>query len=578
VTALKEIISYSIIEMPLTSHDFKRIIDTPVNKTLLTFADYDNDRMSFHAKRATSFADVSAYYTLFKKKVDSILIPAKRKPFWDLFEYPLPTNEVISDASDELNKVFTAKDAVLEINCSDNDLKEDFITRLDGVRQFVMNDIFNAVFERCNSIVLVDLPREQLSEFPEPYPMILEAKEIFDISYKIDNSIGYVCIKKDDNFYYFVDEQAYYLIEYDGSSIKETSVFNHSLGFCPAFDIWKDRISKDGIRKLSPIIDILALLDNYVFKYIQKNFLDLYADNPILEKYEESCHNPDCVNGYVIKEEKNEKCPDCSNRAFIGAGSILTKPVPTGIEANIETAAKWIAVPVDSLEYTKSKLEANYKRIYEFLTGYVKGGEKTEAINQDQVYSQLESRKAKLSWWAENLERVHKSIIDTMGKLRYGNGFIDSTVHYGRDFHLWTLDTALKELESAQKIGLPVYLTSILRENVALLIVGSSSYKAKRVAILMLLEPYPDVALNFVPKDTIDFEIKANFTGYINRFETKYGDIVNFASLLDIYTKIEKIKTVLTAFAIESQKKQIETRKMFLEVANVQQLNNKENG
>lgn len=533
--------------MILSVDDFKRIIEKPKNQDELTNAHFDNQRMSFHASRATSFNDISGYFDYYKKNVNEILIPDKQKPFWSLWSYPLPTTAIISDAADELNKVFEAKDKVTELKCKDAELTNDFEEyEDDNVCEFFEYTVFNAVLSKINSWVVVEMPSEQNGTLPEPKPFLIEACNLHDIDVYRE-SVEYIAIKKADDLYIFIDDKAYYQVRwYDGLAIVENQA-NHDLGYCPVFPIWHDNLNEKGIRKISPITDILDKLDDFVFNYTQKKFLDLYADSPILEKYATTCGNDDCQNGYIISNDGEKKaCPTCSsNRKFIGAGSVVTKPMPNGVTGNVDKAANWISVPVDSLNYTKDKLDVAKKELYEFLTGYVKGQDRTQAVNQDQVYSQLEARKAKLNWWAENLSKSHSRVSEAVGKLRYMSQFVGVHVVYGKEFHLWTLKDALSEYEMAKKNGLPMHLLSTLRGTIKELVSGNSHYKEQRIAILQQLEPYPDIDLGLVARDTVEYELKANFSKYISDFERANGDIVQFGSLIDLDKKIQIIQDVL---------------------------------
>jgi len=552
--------------MSLSLDDFKSIIEQPKNQAELALAHSDNERMSFHARRSTSEIDISEYFAYFKRDVNNILVPSKQSPFWALWSYPLSTTQIISESADELNKVFSAKDKVVELICKDEEQTKDFKEYEDEViEDFFEYKVFNAVLERANSFVIVDLPAEQEGELPEPYPYLIPASLVFDISIKKDK-IEYIVIKKKDNIFYFIDDENYYTISYQNGFIEILGLANHNLGYCPAFPIWNDNINEKGIRKVSPTLDILEKLDDYVFKYIQKKFLDLYADSPILEKYETKCDNADCQAGYIIDNEGNKKeCQSCSNnRKLLGAGSVATKPMPDGISGDLGSAASWITVPVESLNYTKEKLAESKKEIYEYLTGYVKGQDRTEAVNQDQIYSQLEARKSKLMWWSENLSETRTKVTKAVGQLRYGDGFVSANINYGSQFHLWTLKDFFTEYDLAKKSYMPMFVLSSMRKNLIELLTENSNYNEQRLIILQNLEPYADIDLSLVPRDTVDYELKSNFSHYINEFELANGDIVSFGSLITFQLKITKIKDFIYSSAEQKLNTQFETKKKYI--------------
>ena len=552
--------------MVLSDSQFKGIIESPLNKEELKNAAYDNDRMAFHAKRATSFQDISNYYTYFKQEVDKILIPSKQKAFWDLFQYPVATTQILSDASDELNKVFNAKDKAIELQCSDETLTADFKEYEDNhICEFFEYKVFNAIFQNCNAWVIIDLPTAQAGKYPEPYPILVTANQVYDILVEREK-VQYICLKKSEELYLFIDDLNYYQVQYKNGVAIVIGFSFHGLGYCPVFPIWSDGLNDKGIRKISPLIDILSRLDDYVFNFVQKKFLDLYADSPILEKFESRCDSSDCVNGYLTDSEGKQKaCPTCSNnRKFIGAGSVVTKPMPNGMNGEITNAASWIAVPVESLNYTKEKLIEAKSEIFEYLTGYVKGGDRTQAVNQDQVYSQLEARKSKLNWLAENLEKAYSATVKATGQLRYDSDFVGVHISLGSDFHLWTLQDALNEYDLSKKTGLPMFILSSIRDNITDLVAGSSNYKEQRLAILKLLEPMPDVDISLLSRDTAEYELKLGFSGYISRFELENNtNVVSFGSLIPMSVKIQKIKDILYLYANETLERQFQSKSKY---------------
>ena len=90
-----------------------------------------------------------------------------------------------------------------------------------------------------------------------------------------------------------------------------------------------------------------------------------------------------------------------------------------------------------------------------------------------------------------------------------------------------------------------MHILSTLRSNIKDLASGNSHYKEQRIFILQNLEPYPDIDLLLVPKNTVEFEIKSNFSKYIADFERTNGDIVQFGTLIDFDKKIQIIQDAI---------------------------------
>ncbi|WP_141217304.1 hypothetical protein [Siphonobacter sp. BAB-5385] len=563
--------------MRRSAQELQTYLEKPRNRTAILLAGSDDERTVFHARPASNIEEAGSYAPKFKSLVEGILTQKrKRAAFFKLLQFPLPTRRQISRASDDLNRVFEAQDRFIGWEFTTPETDEDFreYVRSKKIETFVREDVFNAIFERCNSLVVVDLPETQMfGEYPEPYAYLLPIANVFDLGLNADKSIEY-CIFSIAKDRFAAFDEGYFRIfskEKNGEG-KETYTLlrevEHSLGYCPVSFIWHDQFGDAGIRRLSPLYDALADMDRLVMADVFKEDVDLHAAYPYLWYLKEKCTYRDndgaCMGGTIAwiddnNQPKSKKCPnDCQN-SFAGPGTAFKINQPGAGEHPLPTPAGFVTLPRDTLDYITEKVDSLKKELFHFLTGYDQEPDKTKALNEDQVQSQFEARINKLIYWAEHLERTHRWILETIGRLRYGVEFVKVTVNYGREFYLETLQDALTAYQDARSKGLPMFLLEVLRRRVVHLLARNNDHELQRLTFLELLEPYPDVPLQSVPQGTVDYELKANFPRYVGQFERDNGDLVSFGSNGNIAKKLETIETELYNY-VEARRKLWEQR------------------
>ncbi len=552
--------------MRRSAQELQKYLEKPQNSAAILLARSDDERTVFHARPASKLEEAGSYASKFSELVKGIVTqPRKQATFFKLLQFPLPTRKQISRASDDLNRVFEAQDRYVGWEFTTPDTEEDFREYVEAKKfdTFVKENIFNAIFERCNSLVVVDLPELQaFGEYPEPYAYLLPIANVVDMGLNSDKSIEYCLFKISTDRFAAFDEGHFriYSKGKDGEN-KDTYTLQrevpHSLGYCPVNFIWHDQFGDAGIRRLSPLFDALTDMDRLVMSDVFKEDLDLHAAYPYLYYLKEKCSYKDekgnmCANGVIAYYEdetpKTKPCPNNCQNSFAGPGTAFKITQPGIGEHALPTPAGFVTLQRDSLDYITEKVDAAKKELFHFLTGYEQEADKTKALNEDQVQSQFEARINKLIYWAEHLEKTHRWILETIARLRYGNEFLKVTVNYGREFYLETLQDALTAYQDARAKGLPMYLLEVLRRRVVRLLARNNDHELQRLTLLELLEPYPDVPLTSVQQGTPDYELKANFSRYVGQFERNNIDLVSFGSNGSIAKKLETIENELYSY------------------------------
>lgn len=547
--------------------------DRHQGRETLDLAGEDNARQSFHARVSLRPQDTGSYHANFLGKVESILGNAEKfTVFKNLLPYPLPSTELISEASDEWNKIFYAKDRSIELHLSDDSQLSELEAFLDNIAldQFIEQDVFTKAKQAVNTLAVVDsrvITAADGSTSSQPYVYLLDAGQCTYIQEGEKNRVDALAyttgsMEKKNQKLYVIDTEHYWSFTADGETLTLIAQNPHGLGFCPATFIWHDVIDKGvGVRRFNAVIESLARMDQYVMAEVFGSHTDLYAAFPILWSYTKQCEYQDpagnrCFEGYVnfTNErgvEVSQLCPACAKKEYVGPGEHLLVDVPQSPDDKlIGQPAGFINAERNILDYNVEKTERLRASIFRFLSGFDKStdGKGTKQYNQEQIGSMNETRQAVLRYWAENFQITHKFLLDTIGRLLYGEDYLGSSVNYGEDWLLADMNTATAEYQAAKDAGLPQYLVGLKRRTIEQLHARVSPSAAQRIQILSELEPYVDVPLSLMQPDTDAYELKANFAAYIARFERENGDIVRFGRLISYEKKIILIQQTLDSY------------------------------
>lgn len=538
--------------MGLSLQEIQQLIKEPKTRTQLQRAQRDNDWLTFHAKAVTDKLDASDYKYRFEEWIDSILIKRKAKTFFNLLKFPLPSTNLLSDTVDEMNIVFEAADRHEALEFTDEKLlkEAEVLLKKSRFKKFIRNDVFFAWLAYPNSVTITDLPAVQTTLRPEPYRFILQAGQIWDIAQDRDGNVLYVGFFTDSKKETFalIDDTAYIRLIKSGETFVIESYSPHGLGYCPAVfnshDIYSDA---EPIRRNNPVLPILSGLDDYVAGNVFKKDVDLHASFPYLWRNKEACtyrhEKAICVNGQMMEgNEPKGVCPKCEARKLVGPGTVFN--VQPNMNGQTGVPVGFVNMPVDNLNYHVTELERVGQNIFKYLTGIDKQVSNKEAKNQDQVKSELSSRYAKVMYWAENLEATEQFLLETDLRLRFGKQFVSATTSYGKEYYLIGLSEAIQQYADA-KTSLPMYLLEYKRKVIETLMTRNNSEEQVELAIKRLIEPYPDLPLISVPANTVEYEVKANFGNYIERFELENGSLSLFGQALSFNKKIEIIKETI---------------------------------
>lgn len=572
--------------MPYTSEEIRKKITENKRAATLNRMKLHQSRIKFHTvKHVTAFQApfLSVPLTQFMAMAENILPHDKFVLFKTLFRFPVKTNEITETCFDKLSRIFDGRNAVYNYQFTVQDYRDDWehyrATKLNepDVWQTKGWEFFKS---EINSVLIVDVAREQTTALPEPYFYWLPVEDI--ITYKADRDSGvmyYIAFRQKDKIIW-IDDSTYRVWDDE----KHTGVPNgepeyvatHELGYCPARFFWNEPISlEEPDVKASPLSPELESLDWYEFFHISKRTLDLMGAYPILSGYEQDCdfsnaENGDYCDGGFIRDREGHyrfdnaglmmRCPKCGNKRIIGAGSFIEVPIPDATEntPDLRNPVQLLSVDRKSLDYNVEEEKRLRSDIITSVVGQEEIITDREAFNEQQVKANFESVTTVLNRTKKGFENAQKWVDETICRLRYRQYFISAYINYGTEFYLYTVDELRNRYKTAKDTGAPEAQLDEMLNDIIETEYRNDPIRLRRIKILSELEPFRHLNREEVLKlkeaglaSNEDVLIKLNFPALINRFERENMNVMNFGEATTYESKIAAISNKLHEYAKE---------------------------
>lgn len=566
--------------MALELNQIKQILQKPNHRQVIQKAVGMQKRLRFHTETNIAISDINQPANIFLDWVKHLLPKDKFNIFLHLFKFPLSTPAVVEDVYRELERVFYSRNSSSTYQFIDSELSEDWA----DYRKNKLNEpeIWKTVAWKKmqvspNSILVIDLPRQQTSSKPEPYFYWLEIDSVIDyqISDKDKNLFNWLIFKQPNNQIAVFDDTYIRIYQLNEKNEIQSLILEsaHNLGYCPARFFWSTSLNeKNPDIKKNPITKELSNLDWYLFFSLSKQHLDLYAPYPIYSAYEADCNFENnetgdyCDGGFlrnangeykILNDGTVEKCPCCSEKRIAGPGSFLEVPVPNQTEgiADMRNPVQITTIDRDSLEYNVNECVRLKNEIVISVVGSGGTVSEKEAINETQVTANFESKTSVLNALKTNFEVAQKFVEDTICKLRYGNAFISSSINWGTEFYVFTISELYSKYKLAKENGASNFELDAIAQQILEVEYRNNPLVLQRMLILKQLEPYPHKTLaevlDLYEKKLIDeklMKLKINFTTLVEKFERENINIIEFASNKTMREKINIINKKLLEY------------------------------
>ena len=515
--------------------------------------------------------------------VENILPHDKFVLFKALFRYPVKTNEITDVCFDKLSRIFDGRNAAFNYQFVNSAQRDDWERyRLEKLNEPDVWATKGWEFfkSEINSVLIVDVAREQTTDLPEPYFYWLPIDAV--ITYKADPTTGvmdYIVFRRKDEIV-VLDDETYRVWD----DPKHTGRINgmpkveapHDLGYCPARFFWNEPISlEDPDVKASPLSAELESLDWFVFFHISKRQLDLMGAYPILSGYEQSCdftnaENGDYCDGGFLRDKQGRyrldmaglllRCPKCGNKRIIGAGSFVEIPVPNAEEnqPDLRNPVQILKVDRDSLDYNVEEQKRLREEIITAVVGQDEIVTNRDAFNEQQVRANFESVTTVLNRVKKGFEAAQQWVDETICRLRYGKYFLMAQIDYGTEFYLYSPDELRDRYKAAKEAGVSESELDVMSNQILETEYRNDPTQLRRMRILAELEPYRHLSRQEVAElyeknlvSDVDLRIKLNFPNFVRRFERENTNILDFGTEIPYKRKIEIITDQFRQYAKE---------------------------
>ena len=554
--------------MALLLNQIKELVQSPKRAAQINKAIRHENRIRFHVESFMDQSEVSQPATMFLDWVRTLIPKDKFSIFVSLFRFPTPIISLSDTIFKELERVFDGRNPSFNYEFTDAELRADWqeYKKKKGDQDVWRKKGWDAVRTKINSVLVIDLPKEQTTEHPEPYFYWLGIENVIDYEYK-NGKLEYLIFRQADNRIAVFDDEFMSVYQTNDSgqvSDAEPETVEHGLGFCPARFFWSTELNQNTPDlKKSPISAQLADMDWALFFAVSKRHLDLYAPYPIYSAYEQDCdfENSEtgdyCDGGYLRGDDDNYKvlrdgtvqsCPVCAEKRLAGVGSFIEVPVPSKDDPDLRDPVSITSVDKSSLDYNVEEVARLKSKIFIGAVGSGGDVQAKQSINEMQVTANFESKVSVLNSLKDNIEAAIRFVDDVRCRLRYGDRYLGSHISMGTEFYIYSVETLYKQYQQAKSNGAPTAELDLLSEQIIATEHRNNPSKIQRMKVLKQLEPYRhytlDELLKLNDKDLLNkdlLKIKINFNTFVDRFEREHTNIVEFGMQKDSATKIKTI-------------------------------------
>jgi len=569
--------------MALASNLVKQRVEGPEKKQTIAKAVNHEERLKFHAESYLYPSGISKPLTQFLDWVRELLPKDKFSIFVSLFKLPVLTVDLTETIFNELERVFDGRNAAVNYQFESPDLLDDWEEyRTEKLKEPSVwrEKAWDQIKSGINSVIVIDLPREQLDMRPEPYFYFLDIRNVIDYSFRNDR-IEWIIFKCREGEITVIDDEHYQVFTLDGNGqVAGEAILEeaHELGYCPAQFLWSDSLTKEEPDlKKSPLSAQLSNLDWLLFYSISKRHLDLYAPYPIYSAYEADCDFQNnetgdyCDGGYLRGDDDNYKvlrdggvmqCPVCAEKRLAGVGAFIEVPAPQSKEdPDLRNPVSITQIDKASLEYNVEEVTRLGDHIFNSVVGV--GGDVTakKAVNEKQVIANYESRSTIINALKQNIEKARRFTAETICRLRYGNEFNSASINLGTEFYIYTIDDLYEQYKAAKANGSSEAELDQINSQILETEYRNNPNLMQRMLVLKHLEPYRHYTLEELMKmgeknwiDPLLLQIKINFNRFVDKFERENMNVVEFGSQIEFNKKIENITNTFIDYVKQEQK------------------------
>ena len=460
--------------------------------------------------------------------------------FSKYLRFPLPSSKIVkNNIQPNLKKVLYAENAVFEYNV--NNVSKDEVFEVLKPNDF-NKQLFDGLLYRHNDIIIDDKNEDGAYR----YFLDINLVKSIDVNNGVISKIAFngssIINSELVNGIVYIDDKVYSIYDTDFNLVNETP---HELGVCPATFISDVRFNNNEVIRESPFSFVREELEEYVFLKTLQKITDPNGAFPIVTMLDTDDEDGnDDTDGYPTysdqmssQRSKEHGTNPPQNGGVMQAGTVYKVPVIEKQDGAIDISAvenyvNFHYVPTEILTYIDTRLKDIKDSIITTIVGDVVSSNE-ESKNESQIKMGVSTLENQLNELSEQLTRIRTISDRNVLNLQFGS--VDHLfIHYGTDFYLDSIYKMMKDFEFAPN---PIERKDVLVRINQNKYKNNEGKKARQILLYDLL-PYSSdkdftvaITNNFVTPNNMELQLRFNF--WISKFEAEYGDIVQFASVIE---------------------------------------------
>lgn len=483
-------------------------------------------------------------YSEFITFVGTLLPEDKKQVFINLLKFPVDTTKVVKEIFKSLYKIFNAQNPVITIP-----------ENIEYERENWIKDAWSNYISSPSSIMVVDMPEVSDDIIPEPYYYFLNISAVNTIKL-VDGDIKYIGFKNNNGNTVFICDEYYRIFDED----KLINEVRHYFEYCPAkFLIEKSVNNNNPFNKANAISDLVAKLDWLLFRIVSGKHAELYIPYPIYWGYEQDCDylqgDTYCDGGYLRKDggylQANTglvKCPKCGDR-IAGVGSFIDVPITA--EGINPPPVGFVPADINAFNALMENIKESEMQIYSAATGSYIESINNQAVNEKQILSLYESRKATLEEVKIDFEKSEKWLIQTLYKAK-NKSDIEVQLNYGTRFYLNTVEESVNNYASGKESGIDPMLLDELQDEMFGIKHKNDKNKIQRYKIIKNIDPLRHLTFDetmrllekgVISKETAYFHL--NLSALLTEVERENPKMFDVMNSMKFDKRVNDIKLVM---------------------------------
>lgn len=420
-------------------------------------------------------------------------------------QYAQSNKDVFARLHRPMDKIFSAKGGGVNYNLPEQ-LTKKFKAYLGSVeygltlRKWIETFWLTAYVCDPMGVLLMEIDSQSAAGTAFAYPTYKSTVDIHD--YKLNGrNLDYLILKTSEKskdgipYYRVIDDQFDYLVEWDGTKVKEVrngKLPNYFMKV-PA-TVVSDIYSPYYGMYISPDDAVIELADAYLREGSVFNVFKARHGYPKEWRYPAPC---DTCKG--TKQYQGEDCRACNASGIktnYDVAKVTIIPVPEGNQPILAPDVMgYVSPPID----TWTKMEDSLKGLFDLMHHTMWGTTIKEDVSNETAtgrFIDVQPVNERLNKFSEAAEGIERFITDLSGQFYFNTTYTRADIVYGRRYLIETPDEIWKKYQEARTAGAPeATLNNLLEEFYQSKYQGDSTELQKYLR-MMRVEPWVHLTIS----------------------------------------------------------------------------------